>query len=168
MRLVVPEVERRRQLAALALTNCTLYFLTKWLAFILSSMLEPLEDPVGLGDQRLADVEAREALALEELDRQPCWASRVETVQPAGPPPMTTTSVEVVIWMLLRAGIGGRLARVSKSRGYRMARVADVPPSRVQLATSAHSRRDARAAADGRLPSGSAMRSSNAFPRTGQ
>src|SRR6516162_7639033 len=27
------------------------------------------------------------------LTRQPCWASRVETVLPAGPPPITTTSV---------------------------------------------------------------------------
>src|SRR5262245_41324056 len=26
--------------------------------------------------------------------RQPCWASSVETVLPAGPPPMTTTSTE--------------------------------------------------------------------------
>ena len=50
------------------LTNCTLYFLTKWLAFILSQHVEPLEHPVGLGNQRLADVEARKMLALEELD----------------------------------------------------------------------------------------------------
>ena len=52
----------------LALTNCTLYFLTNWLAFILSSMLSRLKHPVRLGDQRLADVEARELVALEELD----------------------------------------------------------------------------------------------------
>ena len=51
-----------------ALTNCTLYFLTKWLCLHLRQHVEPLEHPVGLGDQRFADVEAREALALEELD----------------------------------------------------------------------------------------------------
>jgi hypothetical protein len=38
VRLVVPEVEGRRQLAV-AFTNCTLYFLTKWLCCIFGSML---------------------------------------------------------------------------------------------------------------------------------
>ena len=31
-------------------------------------MFEPLEDPVGLRDERLADVKARKCLALEQLD----------------------------------------------------------------------------------------------------
>ena len=52
----------------LALTNCTLYFLTKWLCCIFGSMFSRFEHPVGFGNQRLADVEARKVLALEELD----------------------------------------------------------------------------------------------------
>jgi len=33
-----------------------------------------------------------EAFTLEQPTRRPCWAIKVETVLPAGPPPMTTTS----------------------------------------------------------------------------
>ena len=92
VRLVVPEVERRRQLAA-RVDELHAVLLDEVALLHLVQHAEPLEHPVGLGDQRLADVEAREALALEERDAlRPCWARRVETVEPAGPPPMTTTS----------------------------------------------------------------------------
>src|SRR5271170_3469015 len=44
--------------------------------------------------------------------RRPCWASRVAVVLPAGPPPMTTTSVvffpsvEIMVVSLWRVGRG--------------------------------------------------------------
>ena len=55
----------------LAFTNCTLYFLTKWLFLIFSSMPEPLQDPVCLRYERFADMEARKTLTLKELNGQP-------------------------------------------------------------------------------------------------
>ena len=48
--------------------NCTLYFLTKWLVFIFSRRPVPLEREVRIRDHRFADVEAREVVALEQLD----------------------------------------------------------------------------------------------------
>ena len=55
-------------------------------------MSSRFEHPVGLRDERLADVEAREVLALEELDVVALLGEERGTVLPAGPPPMTTTS----------------------------------------------------------------------------
>ena len=92
VRLVVPEIERRRQLAV-RVDELHAVLLDEVALLHLRQHVEPLEHPVGLGNQRLADVEARKALALEELRRvQPCCAISVDTVEPAGPPPMTTTS----------------------------------------------------------------------------
>ena len=81
MRLVVPEVEGGGQLAV-ALTNCTLYFLTKWLCLHLVEHLEALQHPVGLGNERLADVEAGNRSRSKSWTLWPCWAMRVETVEP--------------------------------------------------------------------------------------
>src|SRR5215471_8187562 len=44
--------------------------------------------------------------------RQPCWARSVETVLPAGPPPMTTTSVVVQPFGLL---MGSTFLRIESS-----------------------------------------------------
>ena len=95
VRLVVPEVERRRQLAVGA-DELHAVLLDEVAGLHLRQHAEPLQHPVGLGDQRLADVEAREASRARTAGRaRPCWASSVETVEPAGPPPMTTTSGDV-------------------------------------------------------------------------
>ena len=68
VRLVVPEVEGRRQLAV-RVDELDAVLLDEVALLHLRQHVEPLQHPVGLRDQRLADVEAREALALEELDR---------------------------------------------------------------------------------------------------
>ena len=92
VRLVVPEVERRRQLAA-GVDELHAVLLDEVAALHLLEHAEPLQHPVGFGNQRLADVEARKSLALEQArPRDRASAIRVETVEPAGPPPMTTTS----------------------------------------------------------------------------
>ena len=70
VRLVVPEVERRRQLAVGA-DELHAALLDEVAALHLVQHVEPLQHPVGLGDERLADVEAREGLALEQLDAAP-------------------------------------------------------------------------------------------------
>ena len=67
VRLVVPEVERRRQLAVGA-DELHAALLDEVAALHLVQHVQPLQHPVGLGDERLADVEAREGLALEQLD----------------------------------------------------------------------------------------------------
>ena len=67
MRLVVVEVERRRQFAG-GVDELHAVFLDEVAVLHLVEHLEPLEHPVRFGDQRFADVEAREMLALEELD----------------------------------------------------------------------------------------------------
>ena len=67
VRLVVPEVERRRQLAA-RIDELDAVLLDEVAPLHLRQHVEPLEHPVGLRNQRLADVKARELLALEEPD----------------------------------------------------------------------------------------------------
>ena len=67
VRLVVPEVERRRQLAV-GVDELDAVLLDEVAALHLRQHVQPLEDPVGLGDERLADVEARKRLALEQPD----------------------------------------------------------------------------------------------------
>ena len=68
VRLVVPEVERRRQLAV-RVDELHAVLLDEVALLHLRQHVEPLQHPVGLRDQRLADVEARKVLALEQLAR---------------------------------------------------------------------------------------------------
>src|SRR5262245_42645262 len=65
--VVIEEIERLGQLAVVV-DELHAVFLDKSAPFHPGKQVEPLQDPVGLRDQRLADVEAREALALEEED----------------------------------------------------------------------------------------------------
>ena len=69
MRLVVHEIERLGQLAVL-IDELHAVFLDEMAGLHLRQHAEPLEHPIGLGNQRLADVKARELLALEELHAQ--------------------------------------------------------------------------------------------------
>ena len=70
VRLVVPEVERRRQLAA-GIDELHAVLLDEVALLHLRQHVEPLQDPVGLRNQRLADVKAWKFLALEEADLEP-------------------------------------------------------------------------------------------------
>src|SRR5205807_2851131 len=67
VRLVIDKVKRLRQLAVLVDELDAVLF-DKMAAAHLAEHVEPLQDPIGLRNERLADVEAREALALEKLD----------------------------------------------------------------------------------------------------
>src|SRR5262249_28280424 len=67
VRLVVPEVEGRRQLA-LGIDELHAVFLDEMALLHFVQHLEPLEHPIGLGNERLADMEAGKALALAEDD----------------------------------------------------------------------------------------------------
>ena len=67
VRLVVVEVERRRELAA-RVHELHAVLLHEVALLHLLQHANPLEDPVGLGNQRFADVKAGERLALEEPD----------------------------------------------------------------------------------------------------
>jgi hypothetical protein len=67
MRLVVPEVERRRQLAA-GVDELHAVLLHEVAAPHLGQHVQPLQHPVGFRDQRLADVKPWKALALEKTD----------------------------------------------------------------------------------------------------
>ena len=95
VRLVVVEVERRRLLPG-RVDELHAVFLDEGAGLHLVEHVQTLEHPIGFGNQRLADVEAREFLALVEANLAPRWARIVETVLPAGPPPTTTTSVSFV------------------------------------------------------------------------
>ena len=83
VRLVVPEVERRRLLAA-RVDELHAELLDEVALLHLLEHAEPLEHPVGLGNQRFADVEAREHLALEELDLQPLLGEQRGNGGPSG------------------------------------------------------------------------------------
>jgi hypothetical protein len=61
VRLVVPEIERRR-LVALRVDELHAVLLRERAGLELGQHVEPLEHPVSLGDQRLADVEGRKRL----------------------------------------------------------------------------------------------------------
>ena len=65
VRFVVPEVERGRQLAA-RIYELHAVLLDEVAPLHLRQHVETLQDPVGLRNQRLADVEARKFLALEQ------------------------------------------------------------------------------------------------------
>ena len=67
VRLVVEEIERRRQLAA-GIDELHAVLLDEMACLHLVEHVQPLEHPIGLGNQRLADMEARKLLALEQLD----------------------------------------------------------------------------------------------------
>ena len=67
VRLVVEEVERLGQLAVLV-DELHAVLLDEVAALHLVQHVEPLEHEVRLRDQRFADVEAREVLALEQFD----------------------------------------------------------------------------------------------------
>ena len=67
VRLVVPEVEGRRQLAA-RVDELHAVFLDERALLHRGQHAQALEDPVGLRDQRLADVKARKTLPLEQRD----------------------------------------------------------------------------------------------------
>src|SRR5205085_4029460 len=69
VRLVVVEVERGRLLAG-GRDELDTKLLDEGAGLHLVEHVKTAEDPVRLGDERLADVEAGEALALEELDAQ--------------------------------------------------------------------------------------------------
>ena len=63
----------------------------KWLPH-LRQHAQPLQHVIGFGNQRLADVEPRKALARSKSStRCPARAISVAAVEPAGPPPITTT-----------------------------------------------------------------------------
>src|SRR5262249_43256119 len=68
VRLVVPEVERRG-LLSLCVDELHAVLLDEVALLHLFEHVEPLQDPVGLGNERFADMKAREGLAVEELDR---------------------------------------------------------------------------------------------------
>src|SRR3989449_1277513 len=67
VRLVVPEVERRRQLAA-RVDELHAVLLDETALLHFRQHVQPPQHPVGFGNQRFADVKARKLLALEELD----------------------------------------------------------------------------------------------------
>src|SRR5207249_10490175 len=67
VRLVVPEVERRR-LPAAGADELDAVLLDEVAVAELVEHVQAAQHPKGFGDERLADVEAREALALEQLD----------------------------------------------------------------------------------------------------
>ena len=67
VRFVVPEIEWRRQPAA-RVDELHAVLLDEMAALHLRQHVQPLQHPVRLGNQRLADMKAREALALEQLD----------------------------------------------------------------------------------------------------
>ena len=69
VRLVVPEVEGRRQLAVGVDELHAVLFDEAALLHLLEHV-EPLEDPIRFGDERFANVEARELLALEQRHLQ--------------------------------------------------------------------------------------------------
>ena len=96
VRLVVEEIERLRQLAA-GLTNCTLYFLTKRLAFILSSMPSRWSTQYvsGISDSPIWNRGkcSRRTIAPDSRAGEQGRGRRAD-----GPPPMTMT------WVL--SGIG--------------------------------------------------------------
>ena len=67
MRLVIEEVERLRKLASLV-DELNGVLLNEMAPFQLGEHVQPFEYVVGVRDQRLTDMEAREFLAFEELD----------------------------------------------------------------------------------------------------
>ena len=69
VRLVVPEVERRRQLAG-GVDELDAVLLDEVALLHLRQHVEPLQHPVGFGNQRFADVKAGKVLALEDRDAQ--------------------------------------------------------------------------------------------------
>src|SRR5579875_2930631 len=85
VRLVVVEIKRGRFLA-LGVDKLDAVFLDERTGLHFVEHFETFEDPISLWNQRLTDMEAREALALEELDfaavldqkrgnRAACWAA---------------------------------------------------------------------------------------------
>ena len=70
MRLVIDEVERLRELAVLV-DELHAVLLDEGAFLHLVEHVQPLEHPVGLRDQRFADVKAREMFALEQLHPMP-------------------------------------------------------------------------------------------------
>ena len=66
VRLVVPEVERRRELPV-GVRELHAVLLDEAARLHLRQHVEPLEHPVRLGNERLADVKPRKALAFEQL-----------------------------------------------------------------------------------------------------
>ena len=84
VRLVVPEVERRGQLAAGA-DKLDTVLLDEVAGLHFRQHVEPLEHPVRFGNQRLADVKAREFLALEQRHRQPLLSQQRRGGRPGRP-----------------------------------------------------------------------------------
>jgi hypothetical protein len=70
VRLVVPEIERRRQFAG-RVDELHAVLLDEVALLHLRQHVQPLQDPVGFRNQRLADVKPRKLLALEQPDAQP-------------------------------------------------------------------------------------------------
>jgi hypothetical protein len=67
VRLVVPEVERRREFAA-RVHELHAVLLDEVASLHLRQHVQPLQHPVGFRNQRFADVKTRKALALEQPD----------------------------------------------------------------------------------------------------
>src|SRR5687768_8350535 len=67
MRFILPEIERGRQFAA-GVYELDAVLLDEVAGLHLVQHVEPLEDPVGLRNQRFADVKSGETLALEQVD----------------------------------------------------------------------------------------------------
>src|SRR5262245_1168542 len=67
MRLVVPEIEWRG-LFSLGVHELNAVLLDEVAALHFRQHVQPLQNPVGFGDQRLADVESGEMFTFEELD----------------------------------------------------------------------------------------------------
>src|SRR6266550_2272200 len=67
MRLVILEVERRRELPA-RVDELHAVLLDEMARLHLRQHVQPLQHPVGFRDERFADVKTRKPLALEQLD----------------------------------------------------------------------------------------------------
>ncbi len=83
VRLVVPEVERRRQLAG-RVDELDAVFLDEVAVLHFGQHVQPPQHPIGFGDQRFADVETGEVLAFEQRDVETLVGKQVSI--PSTPP----------------------------------------------------------------------------------
>ena len=91
VRFVIPEVKRRRELAA-RVDELHAVLLDEMAPLHLRQHVEPLEHPVCLG-MRDSPIWKRGNFSRSKSPTfRPCCARSVDVVDPAGPPPITTTS----------------------------------------------------------------------------
>jgi len=96
--VVIGEVEGLGKFAVLA-DELDGAFFDEWAGLHFVEHVEALEDPVGFGDERFADVKRGKCARSKRRTEWPFWAMRVEAVEPAGPPPITITSGEEREWV---------------------------------------------------------------------